>query len=70
MKLVRNDNKKLLIIIGRTKHFPCGQYQIGYIASKKAFKVRDIVKLVKNGGEWSQDTKYYSTLKEAINSVK
>ena len=63
MKLVKGGHKghKTILIIGR--------YQIGHIKGK-GFKLRDLDKIKANGGEFSWDTLYFKTLKEAIKAIK
>ena len=63
MKLVKGgyNMKKTILVIGR--------YQIGHIKGK-GFKLRDLDKIKANGGEFTWDTLYFKTLKQAIKAIK
>lgn len=66
IELIRNGKGKSLLLINKSKNFPCGEFQLGYIASMNRFKLRDIKALRKSIGEFSWATKYFTTLKEAL----
>jgi hypothetical protein len=71
MKLVKGGHRmnKTILIIGATEKRPYGRYQIGHIKGK-GFKLRDLDKIKANGCEFTWDTLYFKTLKQAIKAIK
>jgi hypothetical protein len=71
MKLVKGGHKgiKSIILLGVNPTNPYGKVQIGHIKGK-GFKVRDLARIKRNGGEFSWETEYFSTLKQALNRAK
>lgn len=71
MKLVKGGHNKIksIILLGVNSAFPYGKIQIGHIKGK-GFKVRDLARIKRNGGEFSWDAEYFPTLKQALNRAK
>lgn len=71
MKLVKGGHKgiKSIILLGVNSANPYGTVQVGHIKGK-GFKVRDLARIKRNGGEFSWETEYFPTLKQAIKRAK
>lgn len=68
MRLVKGgmNRTKTILLIGSGSY---GQFQIGYIKGR-GFKLRDLARIKRNGGEFSWETEYFPTLKQAITAAK
>lgn len=71
MKLVKGGHKgiKSIILLGVNSANPHGKVQVGHIKGK-GFKVRDLARIKRNRGEFSWETEYFPTLKQAIKRAK